>query len=392
MRRNDVLILIVIIIAALFFVNRDHQPRRTVPVTLQGAKHEARMQDSSISQERSSRKRAEDGGELLASRTNMITRAVEKIQSAVVSVYVTKTKMVRRRLGFFFDFYGEIPYNIQGIGSGVIFSDDGYIITNAHVAEGATEIKVVLPDNREFNASLIGVDSVHDVAIIKIDGENLPYAVLGTSSDLIIGEWAVAVGNPYGSLIKDVKPSVSVGVISAVDRDFARNEDNKIYRRMIQTDAAINPGNSGGPLVNVYGEVIGINTFILSESGGSVGVGFAIPIDRVKKISEELIKYGKRRAIWLDFDVQDLSPMIARYYGLKTQDGVLVVKVRAKTPAASSGLTRGDVIIAVNNTPIKNFEELQLAVSDIQVGDIIRFTILRKGKEKTLQIDAVEYK
>lgn len=389
MRRNDVLVILIVIVVALFVYTRTHAPRHEVPAVLQDASGVQLPRDNDHSR---TDQRDEDGARLYTSRTNLITDAVQLVQPAVVSVYVTKTRMVRRRLGFFFDFYGEIPYNIQNIGSGVIFTKDGYIISNAHVAEGATEIKVVLPDNREFDGTLIGVDSVHDVAIIKIEGDNLPYAKLGNSSDLIIGEWAVAVGNPYGSLIKDNKPSVSVGVISAVNRDFARNEDNKIYRRMIQTDAAINPGNSGGPLVNIYGEVIGINTFILSESGGSVGIGFAIPIDRVKKISEELIQYGKRRAIWLDFDVQDLSPMIANYYGLKNQDGVLVVKVRSHTPAAKAGLQRGDIITQVNGNAIQNFEDLQLYVSDVQVGDVISFTILRKNKEITIRIDAVEYK
>jgi serine protease Do len=389
MRKNDVLVILIVVVVLLFVYTRTHSPKREVPSVLQDASGVQLYNEDAQSR---TAQRSEDGAHLFAARTNMITDAVQLVQPAVVSIYVTKTRMVRRRMGFFFDFYGEIPYNIQNIGSGVIFTEDGYIISNAHVAEGATEIKVVLPDNREFDGTLIGVDSVHDVAILKIEGDDLPFAKLGNSSDLIIGEWAVAVGNPYGSLIKDNKPSVSVGVISAVNRDFARNEDNKIYRRMIQTDAAINPGNSGGPLVNIYGEVIGINTFILSESGGSVGIGFAIPIDRVKKISEELIQYGKRRAIWLDFDVQDLSPMIASYYGLDNQDGVMVVKVRSNTPASKAGLLRGDIITEVNGSVIKNFEELQMYVSDIQVGDVISFTVLRKNKEMTIRIDAVEYK
>jgi serine protease Do len=153
---------------------------------------------------------------------------------------------------------------------------------------GATQIKVVLPDKREFDAELIGIDEIHDIAKLKIRGNNLPYATLGNSSDLIIGEWSIALGNPYGFLMNDSKPSVSVGVISALGRNFASREDRHDYKNMIQTDAAVNPGNSGGPLVNINGEVIGINTFIFSENGGNVGIGFAIPINTVKSIIDNI--------------------------------------------------------------------------------------------------------
>jgi serine protease Do len=223
------------------------------------------------------------------SRENAITNAVTMVEPAVVSVNVIKTEIVRGRnpFGFgFFDFFDSMPMQrqVQSIGSGVIYDPQGYIVTNAHVVSGATQIKVVLPDKREFDAAIIGIDHIHDIAKLKISGNQLPSAKLGNSSDLIIGEWSIALGNPYGFLMSDSKPSVSVGVISALNRNFAPREDKHDYKAMIQTDAAVNPGNSGGPLVNINGEVIGINTFIFSENGGNVGIGFAIPVNSVKAI------------------------------------------------------------------------------------------------------------
>ncbi|HRY84548.1 MAG TPA: trypsin-like peptidase domain-containing protein, partial [Candidatus Cloacimonadota bacterium] len=174
---------------------------------------------------------------------------------------------------------------VQSFGSGVIYdSAKGYIITNAHVVKGATQIKVVLPDKSEFDAEIEGLDDLHDIAKLRIKGNNLPYAELGNSDGLLIGEWAIAIGNPYGYMMNDPNPTVSVGVISALKRSFSMKDDNRSYKNMIQTDAAINPGNSGGPLIDINGKVIGINTFIFSENGGNVGLGFALPINQVKQI------------------------------------------------------------------------------------------------------------
>ncbi len=289
-------------------------------------------------------------------RQTAITKAVSIIEPAVVSVNVLKTEIIRRQTffdEFFFDFFGmPLRREIQSIGSGVIFTFDGYIITNAHVVEGATQIKVVLNDTREFDGKLIGIDSIHDVAIIKINGKDLPFARLGTSTDLIIGEWAIAVGNPYGFLMKDSKPSVSVGVISALNRNFTDSKENKVFKGMIQTDAAINPGNSGGPLVNINGEIIGINSFIFTETGGSIGIGFAIPIDRVKKISEELITFGKVREAYFGFKIQEITPLMASYLKLKNLDGVIISLIDVNGPAHKAGLRRGDIITHINNYEI----------------------------------------
>ncbi len=385
MQRNSVLIILAILIIALLIYSRFSDKVEDRP-------SEKEFNEQLESEESVSQNKQADTEKIYSARKNAITDAVEHVQPAVVSVNVIKTKIVRRRTSFFFGFYDEVPYNIKGIGSGVIFSKDGYIITNGHVVEGATEIKVILTDNRQFDGKLIGLDIVHDIAVLKIEGEDLPYAKLGKSSDLIIGEWAIAVGNPYGFLIKDSKPSVSVGVISAVNRDFAENEQGKIYRRMIQTDAAINQGNSGGPLVNIYGEVIGINTFIFSESGGNIGIGFSIPIDQVKKVSDELIKYGKMREIWFGFKVQDINPMLASHFKLENLDGVIVNYIQNNSPASKAGLKKEDIIIKINGNNIKNTGDAELAVSDISVGDEMKLTIIRKRKNISLVLDAVEYK
>lgn len=236
---------------------------------------------------------AASGKAVNASRENAITNAVLLVEPAVVSINVIKTEIVRTRnpFGFgFFDFFESTPMQrqVQSIGSGVIYDPQGYIVTNAHVVSGATQIKVVLPDKREFDAAIMGIDHIHDIAKLKISGNKLPFAKLGNSNDLIIGEWSIALGNPYGFLMNDSKPSVSVGVISAINRSFAPREDKHQYKAMIQTDAAVNPGNSGGPLANINGEVIGINTFIFSENGGNIGIGFAIPVNSVKAILANL--------------------------------------------------------------------------------------------------------
>ncbi len=386
MKKSNILVLLILIIGGLVLFNR-YSERMEVAQKIEGQKDEGARTNYE--------QKTRDTGELNASRSNTITDAVRIAEPAVVSVNVIRTEIVRRYLdpfeNPFFGFF-DMPYKqeVKAIGSGVIFNEDGYIITNAHVVEGATKIKIILADGRQFEGDLIGLSSVQDIAVLKISGKNLPTAGFGTSSDLIIGEWAIAVGNPYGFLIKDSKPSVSVGVISAIDRDFAESRNGKVYRRMIQTDAAINPGNSGGPLVNIYGEVIGINTFIFSESGGSVGIGFAIPVDRVKKIAAELIKYGKVRDIWFGFKVQDINPMLADYLKLKSTDGVLVAHVDENGPAEKAGMEKLDVVVEIAGNHIRNTGDTELAVTDIAVGDKIRITVLRNNKKINLTLNAVE--
>jgi len=327
-------------------------------------------------------------------RSTVITEAVQKIEPAVVSIYVIKTE-ITHNLPFYDDFYyyffGPPERNVESMATGVLFTVDGYIITNSHVVERAKQINVVSYEGTEYAAKLIGLDIMHDIAIIKIEADNLIHAQLGNSSDLLIGEWAIAIGNPYGFLMKDSKPSVSVGVISAVDRNFSNQVESKIYKGMIQTDAAINPGNSGGPLVNIHGEVIGINSFIFSESGGSIGIGFAIPIDRVKRISSELISFGMIREVYLGFKIQDITRLIANYLKLKNTNGVIVSIVDPKGPAQIAGLKRGDLIYYINNDFIKNSTDAALAVSDLTPHEQITIKLIREGKEIEITLTAGEY-
>ncbi len=337
--------------------------------------------------------KSEEMTSLSIQRNNAVTHAVQKIEPAVVSVNVIKTEIVRKRNPFANPFFDAYPFfktarQVKSIGSGVVINPDGYIITNAHVVEGATQIKVTTHKSEIYESEIIGIDSEHDIAVLKIDGKDLDYAYCGDSADLIIGEWVVAVGNPYGFLMPDSKPSVSVGVVSAANRNFGGRNDQKVYKGMIQTDAAINPGNSGGPLVNVYGEIIGINSFIFSESGGSVGIGFAIPINRVKRIVNELVDHGRIRQVNYGFRVQDMSKSIAQYLNIDDMQGVLVYEIDRKGPAAKVGLQLKDIVVRINQTPIYSTEDIDLAITDIFVDDLIELEIVRGGKKKTILMKA----
>lgn len=347
----------------------------------------------------SKKERAAANDQLSNNRHNAITETVQAVEPAVVSVNVIKTEIVRGGMGGFGglgfpfgDFFGGTPMQrqVQSLGSGVIYDKDGHIITNAHVVSGATQIKVVLPDAREFDAKLIGIDEASDIAILQISGKDIPLAKLGTSSDLIIGEWAVALGNPYGFLMNDTKPSVAVGVISAVKRNFGQRQDGKTYKDMIQTDAAINQGNSGGPLVNINGEVIGINTFIMSESGGSVGIGFALPIDRVKRVAKEIIAYKKIRPVNFSFKVQEITKELAGYFDVPENSGVLVTELKNDSPAYKAGLRNRDVITKVNGAAILSGNDIRLAVADILVDDEVTFVLVRDSKTLTIKYTAKE--
>lgn len=343
--------------------------------------------------------RQQKNEEVTLSRRNGITNAIEKVKPAVVSVNVIRTEVVQTSPfnSFFFDFYrGFLPRTykreVQNLGSGVIISEDGYAITNSHVVQNACEIKVFLSDGRSFKAELIGSDDVNDIAVIKLkDTEaDLPQAYLGDSDGIIIGEWTIALGNPFGYLINDSEPTVTVGVISAMNRNFHSNED-RIYKKMIQTDAAINPGNSGGPLVNINGEIIGINTFIFSKSGGSLGIGFAIPSNRVKNIVQEIIKYGGIRPIWFGFKVQDITHSLANSLQLESSDGVIISYIEDNGPAFDSDLKRGDIIISIDKQSIKDVNDAEIAVSDLRIGEDIEIGIIRDGKEMVKELTPQEY-
>jgi serine protease Do len=334
-----------------------------------------------------------------ASRRSAIVVAAEEVGPAVVSVSVTQARVVRTSprgpFGdqffdqFFRDFFGEREYveQVSSLGSGVIISRDGLVVTNEHVVRDATEIKVTLTDGREFAGTVVASEAENDLALVRIEGGSLPTARLGDSDDIIIGEWAIAIGNPFGYLLEDAHPSVTVGVVSALHRSMKTDEGMVgVYKDMIQTDAAINPGNSGGPLVNSLGDVIGINTFIISRSGGSMGIGFAIPVNRVKRIVDEVAKYGRIRQIWIGVLVQEVTPLIARSLGLESTRGVIVSQVDEGSPASKAGMRRGDVIVEVNQDGIANFEAARKAIFGAQIGDRLKFGLLRQGKSKDVTV------
>lgn len=309
--------------------------------------------------------------EITASRANAITRAAQQVSPAVVSVTVTQTRIVSYDpfggFGFdefFRDFFPRRQFRqeVKSMGSGVIVSAEGDVITNAHVVAGATAIKVTLPDNREFDATLEGVDETRDLALLKIKGDRLPVAALGNSDELMIGEWAIAIGNPFGFLIEDTRPTVTVGVISALGRDVRSGRSGAVFTDMIQTDAAINPGNSGGPLVNAAGEVIGINTFIFSHSGGSEGIGFARPINDVKQFIRE-VRGSATAAVQPDAtgigaDVADINPTLRRQLGLGRHRGVVVVAVTPGSVAEAIGMARGDIVLMAQGKTVSSASAL----------------------------------
>ncbi|MCS7279214.1 MAG: DegQ family serine endoprotease [Thermodesulfobacteriaceae bacterium] len=283
---------------------------------------------------------------------------------------------------FFKRFFSPPRYKERGAGSGFILSKDGYIVTNNHVIEGAQKITVKLVDGRFFKAKVIGTDPFSDVALLKIEATNLPVLTLGNSDLLRIGEWVIAIGNPFG-----LTHTITVGVISAKGRSGIGISDIEDF---IQTDAAINPGNSGGPLLNLRGEVIGMNTAIFTRSGGYMGIGFAIPINIVKTVVEQLKAKGKVERGWLGVVIQDLNPTLAEELGLKITEGVVITEVIPDSPAAKADLKEKDVIVAINKKSVKNASELRSHILLTKPGTEIILDIIRNGQkiEKKVTIEA----
>jgi serine protease Do len=328
-------------------------------------------------------------------RQTPITRAVAKVSPAIVGINVEEVREVVNPFfddPFFRQFFGEnAPQKqvIRALGSGFIISEDGYILTNDHVVGNATKISVTLTTGETVNAKIIGSDAVSDVALIKIDRNGLPFVPFGNSDEIIIGEWAIGLGNPFGLFDVNSKPTVTVGVISATNMKVSA-EGNRVYKEMVQTDASINAGNSGGPLVNVSGEVIGINTIIYTGGGysqGSIGVGFAISINRVKKVLEQLKSSGKiDRSFEPGFRIQGIDDQIAKYYNLPDKNGVIVTQVLRGGNADKAGLKAEDIIIAVNGEKVKSEQDLVFAVNDSKKGDKLILTILRNGSKKDIEL------
>jgi serine protease Do len=295
---------------------------------------------------------------------------------------------------FFDEFLGQLPereYRQMGLGSGVIIDPEGYILTNEHVVSEADKITITLSDGREFKGEIRGKDARSDLAIIKINAHNLPVATLGDSDILKIGQWVVAIGNPFGFAMRNPEPTVTVGVVSALHRALGRSFWlERDYNDLIQTDAAINPGNSGGPLVNLKGEVVGINVAIFSTTGGYQGVGFAIPVNQAKKIISRLIEGKKIVYGWLGVTIQDLTEDLARYFGLADKNGVLVARVLEKSPAEKAGIKESDIIKQFDHKPINNIRDLLNIVGQTEVGKRVKVVILRDKKELTLSVEVGE--
>lgn len=328
-------------------------------------------------------------------RKTAITSAISKVSAAIVGINVEEVREVRDPFSndpFFRQFFGDIgPQKqvVRGLGSGFIISDDGYIITNDHVAGNATKISVTLTTGETVNAKLIGSDPVSDVALLKIDKSNLPFVSFGNSDNAIIGEWVIALGNPFGLFEINDKPTVTVGVVSATNMKVTA-DGKRVYKDMIQTDASINSGNSGGPLIDVDGNVIGMNTIIFTGSQftqGSIGVGFAISINRVKRILDELRASGKiDRNYNVGFRIQGIDDQIAKYLGLTDKNGVVVTQVQKGSESDNAGLKPEDVIIEANGVKIRSEQDLIIEVNDMKVGDTLKLKILRSGDEKNIEI------
>jgi serine protease Do len=312
----------------------------------------------------------------------------KQIKPAVVNIDVVektkRTSSMRLPEGFpqipGFPPFNDSPRRQKGTGSGVIISSDGYILTNNHVAGDADQINVKLADGREFKARLIGKDSETDLAVVKIDAQNLPFARLGNSDNLEQGEWVIALGSPFG-----LQQTMTAGIVSATGRDLGVQGGQ--FTNFIQTDASINPGNSGGPLVNMQGEVVGINTLIFSQTGTSAGIGFAIPSNLATKVYAQLIKSGKVTRGYLGVYLQPVSPALARTVGYNGTEGAVVGDLtKDDSPAARAGLRSGDVIIAFDGKPVKSPKQLTEIVADTPVGKASEVKYVRDGRVETTTI------
>ena len=321
---------------------------------------------------------------LFEERENAIVLATRRVAPAVVSINVVQSQSINDPSMKLWERMGYIPrrehlQHVQSMGSGVIVSSDGLVVTNSHVLENAVQIIVTLSDGGQYQARVVDVIDNFDLAVLQIPGSDFPVAKFAENSFLNIGEWAIAIGSPYGYLLADTQPTVTVGVISALNRDIKRKSGEREYLGMIQTDAAINPGNSGGPLVNTKGEVVGINTFIFSDAGGNVGMGFAVPSSRVQQVLEEIRKYGHYREGSLGFDLQKLSPGMMQYLGVKDPVGFLVLAVIPGSPAWKSGLRPKDIIREVEGQALSSSDVWYRLVYEAQVGDSINFRAERKN-------------
>jgi S1-C subfamily serine protease len=317
-----------------------------------------------------------------ASRRTPVVIVAHDVLPAVVNIQ-TEATMRRREIDPFFDPFGffggrDRTYTSQSLGSGFVWSSDGIIVTNNHVVEGASRITVNFNDGTQLPARLIGVDPDSDLAVLRVDARRVAAAPIGTSSDLMIGETVIAVGNPFG-----LSGSVTTGVVSALGRSVPSKEAGRTFTDFIQTDASINPGNSGGPLLNIEGRVVGINTAIL---GNAQGIGFAIPVDRAKKVIQDLLRYGQVHSAWIGAATATITPEEAKRLGVRATRGAIVARVFGASPAQAAGLRAGDVITAVAGKPVDSREAFSTYTATIPSGQPVPVTITRQGANRTLSV------
>jgi len=318
------------------------------------------------------------------SRRTAITEATARVAPAVVTI---QTETVQRvPVDFFGMFMGQTRERVSpGIGSGFIIRDNGVIVTNAHVVQGAQSVSVMMRDGTTYTAKVLGQDETNDLAVLKIDARNLPVAPLGDSDGLMIGEWAIAIGNPFGFVLANSEPSVTAGVISATGRNLlGSSEGSGVYVDMIQTDASINPGNSGGPLVNSKGEVVGVNSSIYTPSQGSVGLGFAIPINRARRVAEDLIDHGEVRRPWVGELLR--APASGANPREAITAGAVLRGVVPGSPAASAGLRADDEIIRAGNRNVRNSFDWEAARLSFRVGERVPLVVRRGGREVNVTV------
>ena len=335
-----------------------------------------------------------------SSRKTAITRAIEKVGPAVACINVQQNVSAYTTSDPFFRyFFPPEIYPMKSSGSGVVISPDGYVLTNTHVVENASRISVTLSGGDEYDAEVIGVDKTSDLALLLLNGNNFPFAEMGDSDDLIIGEWVIALGNPFELFSVSNQPTASVGIISANHMDFGmQKESGRVLQNMIQTDAAINPGNSGGPLVNSEGRVIGINTFIFTGSNynrGSIGIGFAIPINTAKRIAKELKTSGSiDRSFTTGLVVQPLTRSMIRHLKIPFRDGVIVVHVDKNSSAQKSGIAIGDIIVTAAGNKVNSPSDIRdiIAEKDLRSGDRIKFKIFRENAYLNIRLKLGSYR
>jgi serine protease Do len=342
-----------------------------------------------------------DPGVERVSFTDGFAPVVQPVLPAVVNIHASKiVKMSQQQMPFMNDpmfrqFFGQQfgPQSQEpqqqrehSLGSGVIVSPDGYILTNNHVVDGASDIKVSLKDKREFKAQVVGTDPKTDIAVLKIPATGLTAITFGDSSKMQIGDFVLAIGDPFS-----IGETVTMGIVSATGRGLGGAIED--YEDFIQTDAAINPGNSGGALINVHGDLIGINTAIMTgeEGGGNEGVGFAIPINMARGIMEQLVKNGKVSRGYIGVGIEAVTPDLAKAFGMETPEGALVGEVEPDSPGSKAGLQRGDIILSVNGQPVSDERDLRLRIAAMSPGQTVKLEIVRNGQKQTVSVTLAEF-